>query len=234
MKTIRIILADDHQIVRAGLKLLLDSQPGFRVVAQAGNGEEVLQRARELKPDLVIMDLSMPGMNGLLATEQFKAELPEIKILILTSHEDQVYFRQMCQADVAGYLLKRSAGDELLNAVRKVISGQSYYDEMLISRMVTRQLGIPEDQQKGPARSLSAREEEILRAVALGYSNKEVATQLSLSVKTVETHKVRICEKLGYHSRADMVQHALRLGWLEPSLSFPPSAPALSSARANA
>ena len=202
-------------MVRAGLKLLLSTEPNIRVVAEAGSGEETLQKAREFKPDLVIMDLSMPGMNGLAATEALQAELPEIRILVLTSHEDEAYFRQMCQANVSGYVLKRSAGDELLHAIHKVASGGFHFDEALVARTLTRPLGASSGPNAAQARCLTGREEEVLRRVALGYTNKEIANQLGLSVKTVETHKVRICEKFDFRGRSDMVQYALRQGWLK-------------------
>jgi DNA-binding NarL/FixJ family response regulator len=216
MKMVRIVLADDHEVLRAGLKLLLSTQADMRVIAEAGSGEETLEKARQFKPNVVIMDLSMPGMNGLKATEALKAELPEIKILVLTSHEDEGYFRQMCHAQASGYILKRSAGVELLHAIRKVARGELHFDEGLTHRTLTRQSGVSTDG-RVPAIDVTEREEEVLRRVALGYTNKEIASQLELSVKTVETHKVRICEKLGFRSRADMVQYALRQGWLDPS-----------------
>jgi two-component system, NarL family, response regulator NreC len=218
MKSIRIVLAEDHQVVRAGLKLLLSTDPSIRVVAEAGSGEETLQKAREFKPDLVIMDLSMPGMNGLQATEALKAELPEIRILVLTSHEDDAYFRQMCQSNVSGYVLKRSAGEELLHAVRKVASGGFHFDAVLAARALTRLSRAPPATNPAQAPSLTEREEEVLRGVALGYTNKEIANQLGLSVKTVETHKVRICGKFDFRGRSDMVQYALRHGWLEQTV----------------
>jgi DNA-binding NarL/FixJ family response regulator len=219
MKHYRILLAEDHQLVRAGLKLLLGSQPDMRVVAEAGTGEEALQKARQFNPDVVVMDLAMPGMNGIKATEAIKAELPEVRILILTSHDDEAYFRQMYSAQASGYVLKRSAGEELLNAIRKIVRGQSHFDEGLANKTLARQLGASAATNQGQACSLTEREEEVLRGVALGYTNKEVANQLGISVKTVETHKVRICGKFDFRSRADMVQYALRQGWLDQTRS---------------
>jgi two-component system, NarL family, response regulator NreC len=220
MKRLQILLADDHQVVRDGLRVLIDSQPDMRVVAEAGNGAEALALARRLKPELVIMDVSMPQMNGLKATEALKAELPEIKVLVLTTYEDQTYFRHMCQLNASGYVLKRSAGGELLGAIRKVASGQLHFDNALLVKTLVRQLGVSTNPTLPPARHLSDREEQVLRGVAFGYTNKELASLLGLSVKTVETHKVRICEKFGFCSRADMVLYAVRQGWLEQTLSF--------------
>jgi DNA-binding NarL/FixJ family response regulator len=221
MKALRIVLAEDHQLVREGLRLLLSNQPDMRLVAEAGTGFEAIQKARQFNPDVVIMDLSMPGMNGLKATKALKAEFPEMRVLVLTSHEDESYFRQMCQANVSGYVLKRSAGEELLRAIRKVANGQLHYDEGLANKTMRQQLGMS-SQNQDPTRNLTGREEEVLRGVALGYTNKELASQLGLSVKTVETHKVRICEKNRFRSRADMVQYALRQGWLDQTGSFTP------------
>ena len=222
MTKLRIILAEDHQVVRAGLKLLLSGQPDMRVVAEVGTGEEAIQKTRELKPDLVIMDLSMPGMNGLTATVAIKAELPDVKILILTSHEDRSYFREMCQANVSAYVLKRSAGEELLAAIRKVATGGMHFDEDLAAKALSPHLGTSPAKDQSPFPNLSDREVEVLCGVALGYTNKELASKFGLSVKTIETHKVRICQKLGFRSRADIVQYALLQGWLNQTSSIGP------------
>ena len=184
MKKLRILLADDHKMVRDGLRLLLDAQPDLRVVGEAANGREVLQKARELNPDVVVMDLSMPELNGLQAAERLKAELPGVKVVAMTANEDESYLRQLCKVGAVGYVLKRSAG----------------------------------------AVELSEREKEVLVMLASGYSNKEIAAQLALSVKTVETYKVRIGEKLGLHSRTQMVQYTLRRGWLNEDHPFLPRA----------
>ena len=199
-------------MVREGLRLLIDGQPDMRVVGEASNGREVLQKALEFKPDVVIMDLSMPELNGLQATERLKAEAPEIKVVAITANEDESYLRQLCKVGAVGYVLKRSAGDELVKAIGAVARGGVYFEAALASKALARQMssgksdmGIVE---------LSEREKEVLVLLAWGYSNKEIAARLSLSVKTVETYKVRIGEKLGLRSRTEMVQYALRQGWL--------------------
>ena len=220
MKKLRILLADDHKMVRDGLRLLIDSQPDMRVVGEAANGREVLQKARELNPDVVVMDLSMPELNGLQATERVKAESPEIKVVAMTANEDESYLRQLAKVGATGYVLKRSAGDELVRAIGVVAEGGVYFEAALAGKALARQMAGGKSD-TGSA-ELSEREKEVLVMLAWGYSNKEIAAQLTLSVKTVETYKVRIGEKLGLRSRTQMVQHALRQGWLNEEHPFLP------------
>ena len=214
MKKLRILLADDHKVVRDGLRLLVEGQRDMRVVGEAGNGKEALKQARELKPDIVVMDLSMPELNGLQATERLKAERPEIKVVALTVHEDPSYLLQLCKAGAVGYVLKRSAGDDLIHAIRTVAGGGLHFDPALASQALMGRTGeAPGKQGLHPA-NLSEREKEVLVLLAWGYSNKEIAGELGLSTKTVETYRVRISEKMGLRSRTEMVQYALRQGWL--------------------
>jgi len=170
-----------------------------------------------------VMDLSMPELNGLQATQRLKTDFPDIKVVALTANEDESYLRQLCEAGAVGYVLKRSAGDQLVEAIATVAGGGVYFEPALASKALARQLTGP------PARSeasggLSDREKEVLLMLAWGYSNKEIAGQLSLSVKTVETYKVRVSEKLGLHSRTEMVRYALRQGWLNEAHPFVPLA----------
>ena len=220
MKKLQILLADDHKMVREGLRLLIDSQPDMRVVGEAANGREVMLLARKLKPDVVVMDLSMPELNGLQATERLKVEAPGIKVVAITANEDESYLRQLCKVGAAGYVLKRSAGDELVKAIGLVAKGGVYFEAALASKALARQMTGGKNETGAVA--LSEREKEVLVMLAWGYSNKEIAGQLGLSVKTVETYKVRIGEKLGLRSRTEMVQHALRQGWLNEAHPFPP------------
>jgi len=222
MKKLRILLADDHKMVREGLRLLIDSQPDMRVAGEAANGREVLQRAREIKPDVVVMDLSMPELNGMQATERLQAELPDIKVVAITANEDESYLRQLVKMGAAGYVLKRSAGDELVKAIGAVAEGGVYFEAALASRALAKQMTAGKSE-SGTA-ELSDREKEVLVLLAWGYSNKEIAAQLGLSVKTVETYKVRIGEKLGLRSRTQMVQYALHQGWLNEEHPFLPPA----------
>jgi DNA-binding NarL/FixJ family response regulator len=214
MKKLRILLADDHQMLREGLRVLLDSQPGMRVVGEAAGGKEAVDKAGELKPDVVVMDLSMPGLNGLQATELLRTKHPAIKVVVLTAHEDESYLTQLCKAGAAGYVLKRSAGDELVQAIRMAAQGQVYFTPALAGKALSRLSAGASASMETANAHLSEREKEVLRLLAWGYSNKEAADKLNVSVKTVETYRVRIAEKLGLRSRTQLVKYALRQGWL--------------------
>jgi DNA-binding NarL/FixJ family response regulator len=214
LNKLRILLADDHKIVRDGLKLLINSQPDMRVVGEAANGRDALQKARELKPDVVVMDLSMPELNGLQATRVLKSERPDVKIVVLTAHEDESYLGQLCKAGAVGYVLKRSAGEDLIQALTTVAKGGVHYEASLASKALARQMAGANPSQDLRSQDLSEREREVLSRLAWGYSNKEIAAGLNLSVKTVETYKSRISEKLHLRSRTEMVKYAVRQGWL--------------------
>ena len=215
MKKLRVLLADDHKVVRDGLRLLIDSQRDMRVVGEAADGKEALRQAHALKPDVVVMDLSMPELNGLQATERLRAEQPAVKVVALTVHEDASYLMQLCKAGAVGYVLKRSAGDDLIQAIRAVAGGAVHYDAAVANKALRGQAGETPGKRKLAAADLSEREKEVLMLLAWGHSNKEVAASLRLSVKTVETYRVRVGEKLGLRSRTEMVQYALRQGWLK-------------------
>jgi DNA-binding NarL/FixJ family response regulator len=214
MNKLRILMADDHQIVREGLRRLIDSQPDMRVVGEAVNGKQVLILARTLKPDVVVMDLSMPELNGLQATARLTAEFPAVKVVALTAHEDESYLRQLCNAGASGYVLKRSAGEELIKAIGMVAGGGVCFDATLAGKALARQTATTAGCGDLGGAKLSDREKEVLVLLAWGYSNKEIGAKLCLSVKTVETYKVRVGEKLGLRSRTEMVKFAMRQGWL--------------------
>jgi DNA-binding NarL/FixJ family response regulator len=214
MKKLRVLIADDHQIVREGLRRLIDSQPDMSVVGEAVNGKEALAQAAALKPEVVVMDLSMPELNGLQATARLTAAHPGIKVVALTAHEDESYLRQLCKAGAAGYVLKHSSSDELIKAISTVAKGGVHYEASLASRALARQTTGPAGKGESHGAELSDREREVLIQMAWGYSNKEVAGTLGVSVKTIETYKIRINEKLHLRSRTEMVQFALRQGWL--------------------
>ncbi|HOX58859.1 MAG TPA: response regulator transcription factor [Candidatus Paceibacterota bacterium] len=220
MKKTRVLLADDHEVVRDGLRLLIDSQRDMRVVGEAADGKEAIEKACELKPDVVVMDLSMPKLNGLQATERLKAEQPSVKVVALTVHEDASYLLQLCKAGAVGYVLKRSAGDDLIRAIRAVAGGALHFDPTVANKALRGHAREPSGKNGLPAADLSEREREVLILLAWGYSNKEIAGNLGLSIKTVETYRVRIGEKLGLRSRTEMVQYALRQGWLNEDHSF--------------
>ncbi|HEX6279541.1 MAG TPA: response regulator transcription factor [Pyrinomonadaceae bacterium] len=212
---LRIVIAEDHQTVREGIKLLIGSQPDMEVIGEAGDGETALQLADELTPDLMILDVSMPVMNGLKATEKLRGKYPKLRILALTRHKDDGYLRQLISAGSNGYVLKQSAPNQLLNAIRAVGSGSSFLDPTLTQRVMRGYAGEPETLRGEPKSELSSREEEVIRLVAIGYSNKEIAADLDLSVKTIEAHKANAMQKLGFSSRVDLVKYAVFRGWLE-------------------
>jgi len=225
MKKVRVLLADDHKVVRDGLRLLLESQRDMRVVGEAADGQEALEKARALKPDVVVMDLSMPRLNGLQATERLRAEQPAVKVVALTVHEDASYLLQLCKAGAVGYVLKRSAGEDLIQAIRAVAGGAVHFDPTVANQALRGRAGEPFSKGGLPTGSLSEREKQVLILIAWGYSNKEVAADLCLSIKTVETYRVRIGEKLGLRSRTEIVKYALRRGWLNESYPSVRSSP---------
>jgi DNA-binding NarL/FixJ family response regulator len=212
---IRVLLADDHVTVRHGLKLLIDGQPDMTVVAEAGDGTTAVQRALELKPDVVVMDISMPGTNGLAATRTLKQKQPKAAIVMLTRHGDDAYLQELLRAGVSAYILKQSAPTELLHAIRAVAGGGQYLDSTLTARVTAAFLGREGKRTGKSGESITEREAEVLRLIASGYSNKEIAGRLSLSVKTVEAHKANAMRKLDLSGRIDIVKYAVLQGWLD-------------------
>lgn len=217
MSKLKILLADDHTIIREGLKALINAQPDLEVVGEAVNGRDAWRKADELLPDIIIMDISMPELNGAKATERLKLAHPEIKVLALTVHEDRGYVQQLMRAGASGYVLKHAAVDELIHAIHVVAAGGTYLDPVLAGRIMG---GLIRQQPRKDARlpcDLSDREAEVLRLMAWGYSNKEIAARLNISVRTVETYKVRLMTKLDLQNRVDIVRYALLQGWLQES-----------------
>lgn len=212
---IRVVLADDHPIVRDALRRLVNAQADMRVVGEAEDGEAACQTARHLLPDVMVMDLSMPKLNGVQATEWLRKECPDVRVLVLTVHEERHYLTQLLRAGAAGYVLKRAAPSELVLAVRTVAGGGTYIDPGIAGTMVQVYLGAQQEDDQRADDVLSDREREVLMKIARGLSNKEIAGQLGLSVKTVETYKGRVAEKLGLRTRVDIVRYAARRGWLE-------------------
>ena len=200
--SIRIVLADDHAVVRSGLRLLLSSEPDLEVVAEAGDTEEAARYVRGHKPDVLVLDLNMPGESGLALIPRLRDELPETKIVVLTMQRDPAFARQALTAGALGYVIKDAADAELVAAVRLAASGQLYLNPQLGARLAA----TPADARPG---DLTERELEIVRLVALGYTNPEIAQQLFLSVRTIEAHRSHIHQKLNLGSRADLVRFAL-------------------------
>jgi len=212
---VRVLLADDHATVRYGLKLLIDAEPDMIVVAEAGNGEEVLRKALEAKPHVVVMDISMPGMNGLVATRALKQAQPDILVITLTRHTEDAYLRELLRAGASGYVLKRSAPTELLHAIRGVAAGGQYVDSTLTPRVTAAIIGRSGSGAGKQASPLTDREAQVLRLIAAGYGNKEIGAQLTLSAKTVDAHKTNAMRKLDLRGRIDIVKYAVLQGWLD-------------------
>jgi DNA-binding NarL/FixJ family response regulator len=207
-------LTDDHEVVRAGLKALINAQLDMEVTGEAAEGQTACAQVPLLLPDVVVLDISMPLMNGAEVAEHLRQACPGVKVLALTVHEDKGYLRQFLAAGAAGYVLKRAAGEELIRAIRVVAAGGIYLDPALAGKVVGGFVGKPPARAEGAGGELSEREADVARLIAAGHTNKEIATTLDLSIKTVETYKARSMEKLGLNSRADLVRYALQRGWL--------------------
>lgn len=212
MDTIRLVLADDHATIRDALKLLLSSQPDLQVVGEATDGDGAIEAAAKLQPDVLLMDVSMPGMNGLQATALIKARVPSVKVLTLTRHAEESYLGELLRAGASGYALKQSSSTELVKAIRTVASGRPYLDPELNSGLLG--LFVQGRTMKRPP-DLTPRETEVLKLTAWGHSNKEIASRLGLSVKTVEVHKTNGMRKAGLGSRLQLVRFALLRNWFE-------------------
>ncbi|HUA64036.1 MAG TPA: response regulator transcription factor [Verrucomicrobiae bacterium] len=213
MNPIRILLADDHTVVRKGLRLLLESQPGFLVVADAADGREAVTFATEHTPDVVVMDVAMPGLNGIEAARQILSKLPETAIVFLSMHSDEGYVLKALKAGARGYLLKDSADHDLINAVKAVTDGKAFFSPA-ISKMLVEDY-VRQMRERAVEDSfdlLTTREREVLQLLAEGKNNKEVATVLNLSLYTVETHRGNIFQKLNLHSGAELILYAIRKG----------------------
>jgi two-component system response regulator NreC len=209
------MIADDHVVVREGLKLVIEGQRDMVVVSEASDGASAIQQAQDLKPDVVIMDISMPGMNGLVATRTLKRILPQSVIVTLTRHGDDAYLQELMRAGASAYVLKQSPPVELITAIRTCASGGQYLDSALTARVTAEFLGRDGKKLNQGGVTPSERESEVLRLIAAGYSNKEIATRVTLSVKTVEAHKANAMRKLGLSGRIEIVKYAILQGWLK-------------------
>ena len=216
MDKISVLLADDHVVLRSGLALLLNGQAELEVVGEASTGIEAIELATELQPALILLDLNMPGLNGLDALPTIKQESPDSKILILTMHNDPEYLRQAIKMGASGYILKKAADTELLSAMQAVLQGGIYVHPSMTKDLLTDFFpGEEQEEDEDIWEKLSPREQQVLRLVALGHTGAEIAEQLSLSVKTVETYRYRGMEKLGLQTRATLVRFALKRGLLD-------------------
>lgn len=208
--SIRVLLADDHAVLRAGLRLLLENQSGFNVVGEAASGLEALTLAEQMRPDLILLDLSMPGLNGLDALPTLRRLAPSARILILTMHDDAQYLRQALKSGAAGYVLKKAADSDLLAAIHAVLRGEMYVHSSMTRVLLEDMLPAPQTAPEDVWTGLSEREQEVLKMIALGHTSAEIGDQLNLSPKTVETYRARGMEKLGLTTRAALVRFALQ------------------------
>jgi two-component system response regulator NreC len=214
---IRVLLVDDHAMFREGVRSLLEGEPDLEVVGEVEDGRQAVQTALSLAPDVVLMDITMPQLDGIEATRQIRAGNDAIKVLILTMHDNEDVFFRSISAGASGYVLKRSGGLELMSAIRSTHEGNSYLSPLLAKALMSDYLQRGERSQDGPAqgRRLSAREQEILKLIAEGNSSREIAEMLTLSVKTVHNHRTRLMTKLDIHRNTDLVKYAIRLGMVQ-------------------
>ena len=211
----RIVLADDHPIVLGGLRNLIRAQHDFELVGEASNGRQALSLIRETKPDVAVVDISMPELNGIVLSRRLAEEMPSLKIIMLTLHEDRAYLKQALDVGAGGYVLKRSAAENLVQAIRAVVVGGLYVDPAMANRMFDASPKRAGRLKSGVAYAeLTDREAEVLKFAALGFTNKEIAYKLDVGVKSIETYKARGAEKLGLKTRAELVRYASAQGWL--------------------
>ncbi len=210
MADVRILLADDHAVLRDGVQMVLETQPGFRVVGTADSGAAAVELARALQPDIAVLDVAMPGMNGLQATRAIREAALNTQVIILSTYDGEEYLREALQAGASGYVLKRAAATELVSAIQAVQRGESYLDPALTRTLITdyvRQVERPETND-----ALTERELEVLKLVAEGLTNRQIALQLVISIKTVQSHRANLLDKLNLHDRTELVRYAIRRG----------------------
>ena len=213
---IRIVLADDHPIVLDGLRNLIRAEPDFELVGEAASGLTALKIIREQRPDVAVLDISMPELNGIMLSRRLASDMPELRLLVLTLHEDRAYLNQALEAGVRGYVLKRSAVENLVQAIRAVLVGGLYIDPAIVGRVFdAKQVNKRLAARKGVAPALTDREADVLKMASLGFTNKEIASRLDVGVKSIETYKARGLEKLGLKTRAELVRYASGQGWLD-------------------
>lgn len=216
MSKIKLLMVDDHEIVRAGLRMLLQSQPDIEIVAEADNGRDAIVKARELSPDIVLMDISLPDIDGFEATRQIKRALPKVAILALTMHETDEYFFKMLNAGASGYVPKKAAPTDLVAAIHTIHDGGVFLYPALAKSLVRDYMGrAAESGEREALDGLTDREQEVLKLIADGSTNQEIADKLTISVKTVERHRANIMSKLNLHSRTELVKYAIRKGLID-------------------
>ncbi len=223
MSKTRILIADDHDVVRSGLRVLLRTSPDFSIVGEASDGEEAVRLTEKSTPDVVIMDISMPTLDGIAATKIIKERFPLVKVIILTVHEDEEYAFQVLRAGASGYVLKNAGKKDIFKAIESAMSGERFFSPGISKIIVESFIKRAEEQpvakiapKTSPDRQLTNRETEVLKYIALGYTNRQIADTLFLSFRTVNTHRANIMQKLGIHETAGLVRHAISLGLVNP------------------
>ncbi len=217
MAKIRVVIADDHAVVREGIKMILGREPDIEIVGEAGNGREALDLVAKTRPHVVVMDISMPEMGGVEATRRVKEAYPKVNVLALTMHEDESYVFQLLKAGASGYVLKRGAAQDLVQAIRSAARGEAFlYPSVARSVLADYLKRVEAGEERHRFDGLTEREREILALIAEGLSNQEIAQKLYISIKTVQTHRTHIMEKLDLHNRAQLVRYAIRKGLIEP------------------
>jgi len=221
MQKITVLLADDHTIVRQGFRLLLEAEPDIAVVGEAETGRQAVQLVRKLRPDVVVMDIAMPQLNGLEATRQITKEVPSTKVIILSSYSHDEYVQQLTEAGASGYLLKQTAAPDLLKAVREAIKGNTFLSPAISRRLMDhyREMLVKGAPVKKSTNTLSSREAEVLQLIAEGKANKQIAAELNVSTKTVETHRQRLMNRLGIHDVAGLTRYAISKGIIESNVA---------------
>ncbi len=212
--TIRVLLSDDHAIVREGLRLVISAEPNIVVVGEAGDGREALALTEQLRPDVVVMDIAMPNLNGLEATTQIRRRFPAVHVVILTMHENELYFNQIIKAGATGCVLKRSMGRELVTAIEAAALGENYFSPAIATKVLQDYRRLLDRPQGKSDDLLTEREREVLQLVAEGHTNRDIAHVLMLSIKTVQAHRSNMMDKLGAHDRTDLVKYAIRVGMI--------------------
>jgi len=214
MKKIKVVVADDHTILRQGIKALLDNQEEIEVVGEAKDGREAIKAIEELSPDVILMDIAMPGLNGLEATRRIKKKFPKTKVVVLTMHTNEEYIFQILNAGADGYLVKETAFQDLISAINSVHRGEAFMSPSISKKVMTDYIQRAQGEERVGFDTLTTREREILQLVAEGNSNKKIAEVLFISPKTVETHRAHIMDKLNIHDRAGLIKYAIRKGMI--------------------
>src|ERR1041385_8650877 len=226
MEKITVLLADDHTVVRQGIRALLEAEEDMNVAGEAENGRQAVQMAKRLQPDVVVMDIAMPSLNGLEATRQISRESPKSRVLILSSYSDDEYVQQLTDAGASGYLVKQTAAQDLVTAIREAKRGNAFFSPAIFRRLFEHDrssVGKPPGEKKAP--KLTPRELEVLQLIAEGYANKQIAGELFISIKTVEKHRQQLMHKLDIHDVAGLTRYAIAKGIIEASKGVPSQTP---------